>query len=163
MYQQPPPPSPSSPHAPQFPQRARSPHLRSRLVRRNPAFRDKLKQMSLRLSPLVQVTTGRVHPSFPATLLNFWLLTDDELEQLANFYHQRRPCYWTYRYPRPVTWTEGLTLEEKRRKMGKFIGLRGCETPVKVMTEEEIMDEARKVRIREDEEEALRRKMPWYS
>ena len=69
---------------------------------------------------------------------------------------------WTAHYPCPITWAEGLTLEEKRRKIGKFIGLRGCDTPVSLRTEEQIMEEARQARIAEDEE-AFRRKLPWYS
>ncbi|KAK3934486.1 hypothetical protein QBC46DRAFT_76464 [Diplogelasinospora grovesii] len=95
----------------------------------NPAFQLKLKQMALPLAPLVQLTTGLVHPAFPATLLSFWLLTDDQLDALATFYHQRTPCRWTLHYPCPISWPRGLSIEEKRRKIGKFIGLRGCETP----------------------------------
>lgn len=36
--------------------------------------------------------------------------------------------------------------------MGKFIGLRGCETPVWYKTEEEIAEEARQARIAAEEE-----------
>ena len=130
----------------------------------NPAFESKLRQMRLPLAPLVQLTTGSVHPAFPETLLSFWLLTDDQLEALASFYHQRTPSVWTSRYPCPVSWPAGLSLEEKRRKIGKFIGLRGCETPVerrrRPETEEEIMEDARRARLAEEEE--VRRKMRWY-
>lgn len=58
-------------------------------------------------------------------------------------------------------WRQGLTLEEKRRKMGKFIGLRGCETPVVIKTEEEIIAECRRAREVE-EEEIFKRKTRWY-
>ncbi|KAK2069366.1 hypothetical protein P8C59_003952 [Phyllachora maydis] len=95
----------------------------------NPTLETKLAQMALPLAPLVQLTTGQVHPAFPATLLGFWLLTDEQLDGLAAFYHQRTPCRWTAYYPCPITWRAGLSLEEKRRKIGKFIGLRGCDTP----------------------------------
>jgi hypothetical protein len=123
----------------------------------------KIREMALPLAPLVQLTTGQIHPSFPSTLLNFWLLTDSELESLAHFYHQRTPCRWTFQYPCPVTWDPSLGLEEKRRRIGKFIGLRGCETPVaKVKGEEEIMEEARGVRERDEEDELWRKKLQWY-
>ncbi|KAI1345140.1 hypothetical protein F5Y15DRAFT_18550 [Xylariaceae sp. FL0016] len=125
------------------------------------AFREKLRQMALPLSPLVQLTTGEVHPAFPGTLLNFWLLTDSELEELAHFYHQRTPCRWTLHYPCPITWSSDMTLEEKRRRIGRFIGLRGCETPIRVRSEEEIMEEARRARLAE-EDEMWRRKLHWY-
>lgn len=92
---------------------------------RNKELDKKIQQMALPLAPLVQLTSGHVHPAFPSTLLNFWLLTDDQLDELAQFYHQRSPCQWTRHYPCPISWAEGLTVEEKRRKMGKFIGLRG--------------------------------------
>jgi hypothetical protein len=85
--------------------------------------------MALNLCPLVQLTTGQVHPSFPRTVLQYWLLTDTQLDELAHFYHQRTPCPLKFQYPCPITWHPDLPLEEKRRKMGKFIGLRGCESP----------------------------------
>lgn len=130
------------------------------------AFREKLQQMTLPLAPLVQLTTGDVHPSFPNTLLGFWLLTDGQLEELAHFYHQRTPCAWTRHYPCPVTWASDLPLEEKRRKIGRFIGLRGCDSPaaaaaaaplLRVKSEAEIAEEARLARLT-DEEEMWRRK-----
>ncbi|KAK7908013.1 hypothetical protein PG985_015316 [Apiospora marii] len=136
------------------------PTLTSRRAAENTAFREKVRQMALPLAPLVQLTTGDVHPRFPATLLNFWLLTDHELESLATFYHQRTPCVWTRHYPCPVAWSPSMPLEEKRRKIGKFIGLRGCETPVSSKSEEQLMEEARQARWRE-EDEMWRRKMPW--
>ncbi|KAK8056250.1 hypothetical protein PG993_001477 [Apiospora rasikravindrae] len=136
------------------------PTLTSRRAAENTAFREKVRQMALPLAPLVQLTTGDVHPRFPATLLNFWLLTDHELESLASFYHQRTPCVWTRHYPCPVAWSPSMPLEEKRRKIGKFIGLRGCETPVSSKSEEQLMEEARQARWR-DEDEMWRRKTPW--
>ncbi|KAI7787015.1 hypothetical protein LA080_001107 [Diaporthe eres] len=156
-----PPPSPSQPRIPLGGSYSSS-GVGSRRADRNEALEAKLRQMSLPLAPLVQLTSGQVHPSFPPTLLNFWLLTDAQLDEIAHFYHQRTPCQWTRHYPCPITWEEGLGIEEKRRKIGKFIGLRGCETPLHIKTEDEIMEEARQARMREDEDEAARRKLPWY-
>lgn len=136
------------------------PTLTPRRAAENAAFREKVRQMALPLAPLVQLTTGDVHPRFPESLLNFWLLTDHELESLASFYHQRTPCVWTHHYPCPVAWSPSMPLEEKRRKIGKFIGLRGCETPVSSKSEEQLMEEARQARWRE-EDEMWRRKLPW--
>ncbi|KAI0022217.1 hypothetical protein F4780DRAFT_207686 [Xylariomycetidae sp. FL0641] len=139
-----------------------SSQLGSRRAAKDPAFREKLAQMALPLAPLVQLTTGDVHPHFPGTLLGFWLLTDAQLEELAHFYHQRTPCRWTFHYPCPITWSSALSLEEKRRKIGRFIGLRGCESPLlRLRSEEEIMEEARRARLAE-EDEMWRRKLPWY-
>ncbi|CAJ0546278.1 uncharacterized protein FTOL_10194 [Fusarium torulosum] len=123
-----------------------------RRLAKNPSLQRKLEQMALPLAPLVQLTTGAVHPSFPTTVLNFWLLTDEQLESLAHFYHQRTPNPWTNQYPCPVNWRSDLPLEEKRRKMGKFIGLRGCESPILLKTEEEILAEARKARLAAEED-----------
>lgn len=128
-----------------------------RRIAKNPALQHKLDQMALNLSPLVQITTGCVHPAFPKTVLHFWLLTDQELESLAHFYHQRTPCHFTGQYPCPVNWRSDLSLEEKRRKMGRFIGLRGCESPIWLKTEEEIAEEAR-LASQAAEEEMWRRK-----
>jgi len=121
----------------------------------------KIAQMALPLAPLVRVTAGDVHPLFPGTILNYWLLTSDQLDDLAHFYHQRTPCALTWHYPCPVDWKADLTLEGKRRKFGRFIGLRGCETPIIVKTEEEIEEEARRARV-DEEEEIMTRKLAWY-
>ncbi|GAW22949.1 hypothetical protein ANO14919_124960 [Xylariales sp. No.14919] len=127
----------------------------------NTAFKQKLQQMALPLAPLVQLTTGDIHPAFPGTLLNFWLLTDAQLEELAHFYHQRTPCRYTFHYPCPINWSSDMPLEEKRRKIGRFIGLRGCESPIRVRTEDEIMEDARRARLAE-EDEMWKRKLRWY-
>lgn len=119
-----PPPSPSQPRMP-IGGSFSSTSVGTRRADRNEALEAKLRQMSLPLAPLVQLTSGQIHPSFPPTLLNFWLLTDAQLDEIAHFYHQRTPCQWTRHYPCPITWEEGLGIEEKRRKIGKFIGLRG--------------------------------------
>jgi hypothetical protein len=128
-------------------------------TQRNPALQAKIAQMALPLAPLVRLTTGDVHPYYPSTLLNFWLLTSEQLDELAHFYHQRTPSVWSAQYPCPVVWGKGLTLEEKRRKIGRFIGLGGCESPVK--TEEEILEEARRQRGQPDDD-LWNRKLRWY-
>ena len=121
-------------------------------TRRNPALVQKISQMALSLAPLVRITSGEVHPYFPATLLNFWVLTSEQLDELAHFYHQRTPSVWSAHYPCPVIWSNELSLEEKRRKIGRFIGLRGCDSPVK--NDEEIMRGVR-ARARLEEEEMM--------
>ncbi|KAM7222341.1 Origin recognition complex (ORC) subunit 3 N-terminus domain containing protein [Rhypophila decipiens] len=142
----------------------------------HPLFPKKIQTLSLPLAPFVQLTSGLVHPAFPQTLLHFWLLTSDQLDALAAFYHQSPPCKWTAHYPCPIVYHADLSLEEKRRKIGKFIGLRGCETPVqtsqnvdennngfwgRAKTEDEIMEDARRARMNQEEDE-IRRKMGWY-
>ncbi|KAI4863760.1 hypothetical protein F4820DRAFT_362224 [Hypoxylon rubiginosum] len=151
----------NQPHNQQQP--ARPTLIGHRRAAKSSAFQAKLEQMALPLAPLVQLTTGEIHPSFPGTLLNFWLLTDSELEELAHFYHQRTPCQWTFHYPCPIAWSSDMPLEEKRRRIGRFIGLRGCETPIRVVrSEQELHEEARAARLR-DEEEIWRRKLRWYN
>lgn len=124
--------------------------------RENPALAAKIAHMALPLAPLVQLTTGLIHPAFPQTILSYYLLVESELDDIAHFYHQRTPCEWTLHYPKTMNWRPGLTLEEKRRKLGKFIGLRGCDNPILVKTEEMIWEEARRDR---DEQDMWRRKM----
>ncbi|KAI1263111.1 hypothetical protein F5Y18DRAFT_429584 [Xylariaceae sp. FL1019] len=135
--------------------------LGERRAASNAAFRQKLGQMALPLAPLVQLTTGEVHPAFPNTLLNFWLLTDSQLEDLASHYDQRTPNRYTQHYPCPINWSSDMSLEEKRRKIGRFIGLRGCESPIRVRTEAEILEDARRARVAE-EDELWKRKLRWY-
>jgi hypothetical protein len=135
--------------------------MQSTRAARNPELQAKIAQMALPLAPLVRLTTGQVARVFPSTLLNFWLLTSEQCEELAHFYHQRTPCAWTREYPCPVEWRTDATLEEKRRKIGRFIGLRGCESPLRLRSEEDIMREVRQARARE-EDENTRRKMRWH-
>ena len=149
---------------------------------RNPELAEKIRQLALPLQALVQVTTGAAHPDFPRTLLAYWLLTDEQLDDLAAFYHQKVRCDWTLEYPCPVPWPPGMTIDQKRRRIGRFIGLRGCETPIaergrlreqfgesaellRLRTEAEITEEARQARLRaqreEEERQLLRAKMGW--
>lgn len=130
-------------------------------TRQNPALEAKIAQMARTLRPLVRVTNGAQHPSFPLTVLNFHLLTSEQCDALAHHFHQRTPCEWTGLYPMRIEWRNDAILEEKRRRIGRFIGLRGCESPVVVRTEEDIEREARRARD-QDEDEVLRRKMRWY-
>jgi hypothetical protein len=133
-----------------------------RKAKKDPALEAKIAQLKLPLAPLVRLTSGTVHPAFPKTFLNYHLLTSSELDELAHFYHQRTPCRWTAHYPKPMNWREGLTIDEKRRKFGRFMGLRGCESPVK--TEEELQEELiREARARvAEEDEILRSKARGY-
>lgn len=65
-------------------------------------------------------------------------------------------------YPCPIQWRCDAGLEEKRRRIGRFIGLRGCESPVRMQSEEEIMREVRDALNRTEDMEAFRRKMRGY-
>lgn len=174
----------------------------------------RIAHLQLSLKPLIPLPTGAPHPDFPQTLLNYHLLTEEQLDSMAHYYHQSTPCIWTHQYPACMNWDkdllvkrrasvafqhtsqtgqqegstqwlhellavaeakslpaqrrysvqfgEGMTDAEriaiKRRKLGKFVGLMGCETP-----EEEIegrlkasMDRA--IRLAQEE---LRRAKEW--
>ncbi|GJP90211.1 unnamed protein product [Aspergillus niger] len=93
------------------------------------------------LHPLVSSTTGHQHPDFPRSSLQYNLLTSEQLDRLAVHFHQvDPPVRGTFWYPvrivQPWIRREGakgyvadeeLGLEVKRRRFGRFIGLRGCE------------------------------------
>lgn len=105
-------------------------------------YRRKLAHLTTTLAPLLSITSGTAHPSFPRTILHYHLLTEDQLNELAHHYHQRTPSRFSLCYPLPVVgrWHQGGTttgpggeaakLEDKRRRFGRFVGLRGCESPV---------------------------------
>jgi hypothetical protein len=99
--------------------------LSSRLQKKSPLFAAKLQQMAISLRPLVSLTHGEAHPDFPYTLLNYWLLTSSQLDDLAHFYHQRTPSIWTYRYPCPVTWRKFEKLESRMRRKRCLQGREG--------------------------------------
>lgn len=134
---------------------------RRRLRARNPALATKIAQMKLQLSPLVRIDNGAIHPWFPLSVLHYWLLTDEQCEALAHFYHQRSPGPWSAHYPCPVEWSSKASLEQKRRRIGRFIGLQGCDSPIKLLTEEEIAERARKASWEEEEAIWRAKHMAW--
>ncbi|KAG9229669.1 beta-xylosidase [Amylocarpus encephaloides] len=135
---------------------SKTPTLSHRRQNKNPALASKIAQMSIPLRPLVSLADGSPHPAFPYTILNYWLLTASQLDDLAHFYHQRTPSEHTYRYPCPVLWRTDASLEEKRRRIGRFIGLRGCDSPA--VTEETIREEIRRARFKAEEDEMFNKK-----
>jgi hypothetical protein len=87
-------------------------------------FDTKTKQMQIPLSPLYQLTTGLIHPAYPRTVLQYWLLTSTQLNSLAYFYHQSVESEYTYQYPHPIEWENNWPMEVRRRRFAWFIGLR---------------------------------------
>lgn len=65
---------------------------------------NKIATLQLRLTPLVPLPVGPPHPAFPKTLMAFHLLTEEELDSIAHYYHQSTPCQWTQQYPAPMNW-----------------------------------------------------------
>ncbi|BDD57828.1 hypothetical protein MPDQ_005431 [Monascus purpureus] len=109
------------------------------------AFTLTLSHLSTPLHPLVSTTTGLPHPEFPTSLLKYHLLTDEQLDSLARHYHQfYPPLPETYRYPMLIKPWVGIDstvdLSVKRRRFGRFIGLRGCESPVSSSYDDEEID-----------------------
>jgi hypothetical protein len=73
-------------------------------TRRNSALLRKISTLQLKLSPLVPLPSGPPHPAFPKTLMAFHLLTEDELDSIAHYYHQSTPGPWTNHYPANMNW-----------------------------------------------------------
>lgn len=200
------------------------------LTRRNSTLAKKIATLQLRLAPLVPLPSGPPHPAFPKTLMAFHLLTEDELDSIAHYYHQSTPGPWSNHYPSNMNWDKdflarpladakdgknrrhsrrlSLQLEEawlddlmqtvkdlqhaplvrsqsspasenernpyavlsdrdririKRRKVGKFIGLVGMDTPAeeiagRIQASLERAIEKSREELRRNEEVMLRRK-----
>ncbi|EHY54293.1 hypothetical protein HRR83_008129 [Exophiala dermatitidis] len=125
-------------------------------------YMHSVKHLRAPLVPLISVSSGLAHPVFPTTLLQYHLLTHEQLDDLARWYHQvDPPVDETFMYPAWIpAWTSldsesadangnailsgpdsdaennnttttvsGVDLETKRRRFGRFIGLRGCDSP----------------------------------
>lgn len=197
-------------------------------TRRNSVLANKIATLQLKLAPLVPLPSGPPHPSFPKTLMGFHLLTEDELDSIAHYYHQSTPGPWSNHYPASMNWdkdflakhsstqspgirhsrrlsqqeTEFLTdlmktvedlqnpilpsqpegqehsangrnqyaglsdkdrIRIKRRKVGKFIGLVGMETPAeeiagRIAAGLERAIESSREELRRNEEVMLRRR-----
>jgi hypothetical protein len=139
-------------------------------------FKTILSHLETPLVPLISVTSGLPHPSFPISILQYHLLTHKQLDELVRFYHQvTPPVRETFRYPlRIPAWTSmneeedaeraaEVDLETKRRRWGRFVGLRGCETPMEGREEGREMEdrlerEWRRALERARDEERLREK-----
>ncbi|KAL2216309.1 hypothetical protein M432DRAFT_99445 [Thermoascus aurantiacus ATCC 26904] len=143
----PPPPAPSSitqqqqPQPPKLQQPRNTINIKTNSTKQNkklhPSFLPTLQHLSRPLAPLVSITTGLPHPDFPRTILAYHLLTSSQLDDLARHYHQIwPPVPETFGYPLRVpawigtTHEHNVDIETKRRRMGRFMGLRGCESPV---------------------------------
>ncbi|KIW66477.1 hypothetical protein PV04_05810 [Phialophora macrospora] len=110
-----------------------------RTQRQRQTYLHSVDHLRTPLVPLISVATGLPHPQFPTTLLQYHLLTHDQLDSLARWYHQVEPAVQeTFHYPACIpAWTSlhdedgqaDVDLETKRRRWGRFIGLRGCESP----------------------------------
>jgi hypothetical protein len=136
-----------------------------RRQKRRPFLRH-VSRLKSPLYPLLSISTHTHHPSFPATLLHFYLLTESQLDDLAHFYHQRTPSIYSLSYPVPIIgkW-RSCSLEEKRRRFGRFVGLRGCESPSRTdeeQAQQQMVNQcvARIIRrgVEEEERDTLRRK-----
>lgn len=135
-------------------------------VNRTTGYSRRLAHLRTTLAPLVSVTDRTVHADFPATLLQYHLLTSPQLDALARHYHQSSPRVESWGYPVSVVgrWTalpsspspphldinaaimgleptrtssgdpsagavQKASVHDRRRRFGRFIGLRGCESP----------------------------------
>lgn len=128
--------------------------VRRRRTYHNSLYTHVLNHLATPLVPLISVTTGLPHPEFPHSLLQYHLLTHKQLDRLARHYHQvLPPVRETWQYPCAVPGWVGIdeegddgatgadhdedygskrrrvSLRTKRRRWGRFMGLRGCETP----------------------------------
>lgn len=57
-----------------------------------------------KLHPLYPQPEGPPHPKFPKTIMQWLLLTEDELDSIADYYDQITPTQFTNAYPAPMHW-----------------------------------------------------------
>lgn len=87
------------------------------------------------------------------------------MDSLVHFYHQRTPTRLSLSYPAPVitSWKGDADLEDKRRRFGRFVGLKGCDSPIdsedmRIEINRWFEARIRKDIARENEREVWRRK-----
>ncbi|KAH7065078.1 hypothetical protein B0J12DRAFT_559809 [Macrophomina phaseolina] len=96
-------------------------------------FRYKLRNLVIKLTPFYRIPVGEPHPYFPKTVLHFFLLNEEQIDELAAYYSQSIPDDFTKMYPTTMNWDQAtfatMRCEErvsaKRRELGRFIGLSG--------------------------------------
>ncbi|KAH7408456.1 hypothetical protein DE146DRAFT_605279 [Phaeosphaeria sp. MPI-PUGE-AT-0046c] len=117
-----------------------------RMSSRDPELAKKISQMRLTIAPILHVQTGEPGPGYPTTMLSLFLLTEEQLDQLAHFYSQSTPDVFTHQYPQTMDWSlpflckddalpDNCKLSElervkvKMRMFARFVGMRGADTP----------------------------------
>ncbi|KAF2875029.1 hypothetical protein BDV95DRAFT_486562 [Massariosphaeria phaeospora] len=148
---------------------------------RTPELAEKISQMRLTIAPIVHVESGLAPPQFPTTMLELFLLTEDELDAMARYYSQMTPDLHTHHYPQTMDWDRpflarsrpGHTLPEncklndlerlkvKMRMFARFIGMRGADTPKWEYERQLDILKAKIDRSIEEEERATTRSK-WY-
>jgi hypothetical protein len=121
--------------------------MKRNFSKRNLSFQKKLDAMRLTIAPIVHVTTGLPPPEYPRTMLQLFLLTEPQLDSMAQFYSQIHLSALTGLYPQTMDWnrpildkpeegedatftvTDVERLKIKMRMFARFIGMRGAETP----------------------------------
>ncbi|KAF1912322.1 hypothetical protein BDU57DRAFT_542167 [Ampelomyces quisqualis] len=141
---------------------------------RNPDLAEKIAQMRLTIAPIVHVRTGLPGLAYPSMMLQLFLLTEDQLDQLAHFYSQSTPDALTHEYPQTMNWSlpflckdpslpENCRLSElervkvKMRMFARFIGMRGAETPLWEYERQVEILRNKVIKSVEDEEASLRK------
>lgn len=97
-------------------------------------------------------------------MLSFNLLTSAQLDALALHFEQvYPPNQATFHYPKPIKpWLTtnglvrnlGVNTDVKKRRFGRFIGLRGCESPAREKRDGE--EESIREQVEKDWEDRLR-------
>ncbi|KAF2001167.1 hypothetical protein P154DRAFT_596788 [Amniculicola lignicola CBS 123094] len=157
-------------------------------AQRNPALAEKLSHMRLTIAPIVHVQTGIAPPEFPPNMLSLFLLTEPDLDSMAQYYSQSTLDEFTHMYPQTMDWnrpflnkndnslfsiyhldqngnsTEGRLTDHERLKIkmrmfARFIGLRGTETPRwEYERQMEVLQERIKWSLEEEERRNVERK-----
>ncbi|KAK5113074.1 hypothetical protein LTR62_003653 [Meristemomyces frigidus] len=104
-------------------------------TRRNSALAQKIATLQLTLAPLVPLPSGPSHPAFPATLMAFHLLTEDELDSIAHHYHQSTPGPWSNHYPAQMNWDKEFLA--KPTAITDLGGVGGVEKAARRLSEQE--------------------------
>lgn len=147
------------------------------LAERNPELALKISQMRLPIAPIVHVETGRPAPDYPSRMLSLFTLTEEQLDNLAEYYNQSHtPTALTYKYPTTMDWDKPVLQNDpalpedcklsdierqkiKMRMFARFIGMRGADTPTwEHERAVEILGNKIGRVVRQEEEETLQNK-----
>jgi hypothetical protein len=151
------------------------------LAKRNLALADKIQQMRLTIAPIVHVDTGIAPPQFPPTMLHLFLLTESQLDSMAEYYSQTAldptPTSLTFAYPQTMNWNKSFLSREpalpencklsdlerlrvKMRMFAGFLGMRGAETPRwEIERQVEILRAKIELSVREEDQKRAKGKM----
>lgn len=121
-------------------------HTTMRFEIKESSLSEIIQYLEQPLCPLISMSTGEHHPEFPRNLFEYRLLTTNQLDDLAQHFHQVHPpsCETAQYIVTMEPWIglhqeAEISLDTKRERFGEFVGLQSNRLRLENDIDENIM------------------------